>query len=137
MRYRLAFAALVIISVALGAMFGVVIRDTNQREARGLVCFEVSCGSKIQGLFNDATALLHSLRYADSERAYEAISTLEADCAMAYWGVAMSRLKRPVAITPAPDDVRAGRDALRLAAKARIATSREPAAVSCRDGLGY
>jgi hypothetical protein len=49
-----------------------------------------------------------TVRFADSERAYTAIAAAEPDCAMAYWGIAMSRPKRPVAQVPATDDILAG-----------------------------
>jgi hypothetical protein len=44
---------------------------------------------------------------------------------MAYWGIAMSRLKRPVAAAPSPEDVRAAEQAVRKAQTASIASERE------------
>ena len=52
-----------------------------------------------------------------SERIYRAIAEAEPDCAMAYWGIAMSRVRRPVPGFRLPDDIRAGREALRSAAQ--------------------
>jgi len=51
----------------------------------------------------------------------------EPDCAIAYWGIAMSRLGRPVAGSRASDDLDAGRAALRTAAHAATADPRERA----------
>jgi hypothetical protein len=127
MRRRLALAAFAIIAIALGAIFVVAIQDTRQQQALRQVHFEISCGAVAQRLFDHATARLHSMGYAEAERAYTAIAELEPDCAMAYWGVAMSRLKRPIAITPLPDDLRTARAALQQASAARIATARERA----------
>ena len=73
--------------------------------------------------------------YVEAERAYNAIAEREPDCAMAYWGVAMSRLKRPIAITPLPDDLRTAHDALRRAAGARMATPRERAYLAALELL--
>jgi len=53
----------------------------------------------------------------------------EPDCAIAYWGIAMSRLGRPVAGSRAIDDLDAGRVALRTAAHAATADPRERAYV--------
>src|SRR5437763_17127856 len=92
MRSGLAFAALVTIAVALSLIFAMVVRDAGQQEAQLQVHFPISCGAESQRLFDSATARLHSLRYVEAERAYTTISELEPDCAMAYWGVAMSRL---------------------------------------------
>ena len=130
MRRRLAVAALLTIAVALCGMFAVLQWDLSQQEAQRQVHFEISCGGRIQRLFNDATARLHSMSYVEAERAYRAIAEGEPNCAMAYWGIAMSRLKRPIAITPLPDDLRAADDALHRASNARIATPRERAYLS-------
>ena len=135
MRVRLAFAALAIIVIALGAIFVVAISDMRQREALRQVHFEISCGAAVQRSFDRATARLHAMAYVEAERAYTAIAALEPDCAMAYWGVAMSRLKRPIAITPLPDDLRTARDALQRAADAKIATPRERAYLAALELL--
>jgi hypothetical protein len=135
MRVRLAFAALAIIVIALSAIFIVAISDMRQREALRQVHFEISCGAPAQRSFDRATARLHAMAYVEAERAYTAIAALEPDCAMAYWGVAMSRLKRPIAITPLPDDLRTARDALQRAADAKIATPRERAYLAALELL--
>ena len=135
MRFRLALAAFIIIAIALGAIFAVAIWDTHQQKASRQVHFPISCGATVQLLFDRATARLHSMGYVEAERAYNAIAGLEPDCAMAYWGVAMSRLKRPIAITPLPDDLRTAHDALRRAAGARMATPRERAYLAALELL--
>jgi hypothetical protein len=136
-RQRLALAALLTIALALGGIFAVVMWDAEQQEKLG-VHFPISCGAAGQRQFDFATALLHELRFNESERIYGALAQAQPDCAMAYWGIAMSRVKRPVPGFRLPDDIRAGREALRSAANARIATPRERAyiaAVAC-IGLG-
>jgi tetratricopeptide (TPR) repeat protein len=116
-------------------MFTVVVWDMRRQEAERQVHFEISCGARIQRLFNGATVRLHSMGYFEAERAYKAIAEIEPDCAMAYWGVAMSRLKRPIAITPLPEDLLAAREALERAANARIVTPRERAYVAAAEAL--
>ena len=135
MRRRLALAAFAIIAIALGAIFAVAIRDMRQQQASRQVHFQISCSAPIQLPFDRATARLHSMGYVEAERAYNAIAEREPDCAMAYWGVAMSRLKRPIAITPLPDDLRTAHDALRKAARARMATPRERAYLAALELL--
>lgn len=135
MRFRLALAAFIIIAIALGAIFAVAIWDTHQQKASRQVHFPISCGATVQLLFDRATARLHSMGYVEAERAYNAIAESAPDCAMAYWGVAMSRLKRPIAITPLPDDLRTAHDALRKAASARMATPRERAYLAALELL--
>src|SRR5207253_1307348 len=127
MRSNLALAALIITALALGGTLAVAIWDANEQEALGKVHFPISCSAAGQRQFDLATARLHSLRFNESERIYAAIAEAEPDCAIAYWGIAMSRLKRPVAGFRAPEDIRVAREVLRSAANARVATPRERA----------
>lgn len=135
MRRGLALAALVITALALGGIFAVVIWDINVRERWGLINFPISCSVASQRSFNIATTLLHQLRFGESERAYAAIAEHEPDCAIAYWGIAMTRLGRPVPGLRPPDDIRAGREALRLAANAPTATGRERTYIAALTSL--
>ena len=66
---------------------------THQHDASeklGRVNFRVSCKPAAQVQFNRATALLHSFWYAEAEKAYNGVAATDPDCALAYWGVAMS-----------------------------------------------
>lgn len=125
MRSRLALAALVTIAVALAGIFSAAIWDAGERSALGDVHFQISCSVTSQALFNSATARLHSLRYIEAERAYASIAGAEPDCTMAYWGIAMSRLKRPAAGGPAVDDIGPAKEALRRASATSTASPRE------------
>src|SRR5205807_10211311 len=59
-------------------------------EKIGKVSFAVSCSSEAQNKFNNAVAWLHSFEYGESERAFDEITTMDPQCAMAHWGEAMS-----------------------------------------------
>jgi len=135
MRRRLAIAALVTMALAVAGLFVVVAWDASQQEARVRLHFPVSCSAQSQRAFDLATARLHSLRYEESERDYRAIVEAEPSCAMAYWGIAMSRLKRPIAAEPAPDNIRAGREALQSAATTGVADARERAYLAALEVL--
>jgi hypothetical protein len=130
MRRPLAWIALLIIAVAVSGNLAVVVWDTSAQEKLGEIHFPISCNGLSQRLFDNGLARLHSLQFRESETAFAAIAEAEPDCAIAYWGIAMSRLGRPVAGVRAPDDVEAGRSALRSADKASLATERE------RDYIG-
>ena len=56
----------------------------------GSVQFATSCAASVQKDFNGAVALLHSFQYEQSRRAFENVAAKDPQCAMAYWGVAMS-----------------------------------------------
>jgi len=56
----------------------------------GSVHFKTSCSKAIEGDFNRAVALLHSFQYEQAREVFEEILSLDSNCAMAQWGVAMS-----------------------------------------------
>jgi tetratricopeptide (TPR) repeat protein len=56
----------------------------------GQVDFRVSCTPVAQLQFNRAVATLHSFWYEEAEKAFAAVAATDPNCAMAYWGVAMS-----------------------------------------------
>ncbi len=129
-----------VISVAtallLGATLVVVAWEPDPDEPLpNEVHFPISCSQASQRQFDHATSLLHSLRYAQSERAFAAIAAQEPGCAMAYWGIAMSRLKRPVSTPPSAEDLRAASEALRAGSDAATASPRERAYVEAVGGL--
>src|SRR5262245_22859472 len=60
-------------------------------EGRGRdVSFPISCGTDIQPRFDAALAALHSFWYGQALKEFTAITEAKPDCAMAYWGIAMS-----------------------------------------------
>ena len=56
----------------------------------GDVSFSESCSYETRETFNLAISLLHSFEYIEAEKAFVQVIDADPDCAMAYWGVAMS-----------------------------------------------
>ncbi len=56
----------------------------------GEVNFSLSCDYSVRETFDLALALLHSFEYTEAERAFVKVLDADPECAMAYWGVAMS-----------------------------------------------
>jgi TolA-binding protein len=56
----------------------------------GAVGFKTSCSENIKKDFDLAIALLHSFEYDEAEKVFAKVIDNEPQCAMAYWGVAMS-----------------------------------------------
>ena len=69
---------------------GEVISCGPENNQFGTVDFEISCTGKIKEDFNLAIKLLHSFEYDEAEKVFAKIIDEEPQCAMAYWGVAMS-----------------------------------------------
>jgi len=61
----------------------------------GEVSFSSTCNYETRETFDLAVSLLHSFEYDEAEKAFVQVLDADPDCAMAYWGVAMSILNHP------------------------------------------
>jgi hypothetical protein len=95
----------------------------------GKVSFPISCKPSVQGDFNDAVALLHSFWHSEAQREFEKVATADPNCAMAYWGVAMSHFHLGLS-WPAAADIELGRVALTKAEAAAEKDAREVAYIT-------
>ncbi len=93
-------------------------------ERLGQVNFPVSCGAAAQKQFNHALALLHSFQYPEAERAFATVSADHPNCAMSYWGIAMSKY-HPLWEPPNSADLKAGAAAIERAKSLDAGTQRE------------
>ena len=101
-----------------------------EHQRLGTVHFETSCSPRAAPQFDHAVALLHSFEFGASIQAFNDVLATDSTCAMAYWGIALSRWTNPVAPGDRPvallQSGRAGgghRDAIvqsRIRARARI-----------------
>jgi hypothetical protein len=66
-------------------------------EQLGTVRFPTSCERAVAPHFDRAVALLHSFEFGASIRAFDAVLAADPTCAMAHWGVALSRWGNPMA----------------------------------------
>jgi tetratricopeptide (TPR) repeat protein len=64
-------------------------------ERLGTVHFETSCSPAVREPFDRAVALLHSFWFGAAAQAFTAVAEKDPSCAMAHWGVAMSRWGNP------------------------------------------
>jgi len=97
--------------------------DHPAPEKLGRVHFDNSCAPKVQETFARGVALLHSFAYGEAARSFEQVAAQDPRCAMAQWGLAMSRFH--VIWGPATEpDFEAGRAAAGKAAQI-AATARE------------
>jgi len=90
----------------------------------GKVHFEISCGAASQPKFDVALAMLHSFWYSKAEKAFSDLAASDPGCAMAHWGIAMSRFHQ-IWEAPPPDDLKAGIAAIAAARAAGAKTERE------------
>src|SRR5258705_6232678 len=83
-------------------------------ELFGTVSFTAAVPTDQQKDFNTAIALLHSFEYDEAEKAFAKVIGQAPDCAMAYWGVAMSNF-HPLWIPPTTAELIKGTRAVAIA----------------------
>jgi hypothetical protein len=93
-------------------------------ETLGKVHFPVVCNELAQDNFDRGMALLHSFWYDEAAKSFGAITNMDQQCAMAYWGLAMSYF-RPLWEPPSADDIRKASDAIEKAKSIGGKTERE------------
>jgi len=92
----------------------------------GTVAFSTSCTSAAQSPFNRAVALLHSFEFGRAIDEFGATLAADPSCAMAEWGIAMSRWGNPfgIGVRPVPA-LRLGTEAVQRARTIGFKTQRE------------
>ena len=88
------------------------------------VDFATSCSPAVQHQFKHAVWTLHSFWYPEALKDFTAITVAEPDCAIGYWGIAMSHWY-PLWFPPSPAALKAGSDAIAKALAAPTKTDRE------------
>ena len=73
----------------------------------GTVTFTQVCSEKVKSDFNLAIALLHSFEYTEAEKVFVRVVDADPQCAMGYWGIAMSSF-HPLWAAPNPTELEKG-----------------------------
>ncbi len=90
----------------------------------GKTFFLATVPEKLRADFNMAIALLYSFEYDESEKMFAKVIDQAPDCAMAYWGVAMSNF-HPLWAPPSPAELEKGAKAIEIARSIDNKTKRE------------
>jgi tetratricopeptide (TPR) repeat protein len=94
-------------------------------EQLGRVQFETSCDAAVAADFNRGVALLHSFWFSAAAEQFTRVAERDPSCAMAWWGVAMSRWGNPFAPSRPVRALEEGRVAIEKAAAVPARTDRE------------
>ncbi|HRP55190.1 hypothetical protein [Agriterribacter sp.] len=94
------------------------------KEQFGNVAFALLATREVKDSFNLALALLHSFEYEEAEKAFAKVIDMDPNCAMAYWGVAMSNF-HPLWSPPNKDELEKGAKASEIAASLKGKNKRE------------
>ena len=95
----------------------------------GHVPFSNSCASQVQADMSQGLSLLYSFWYDEARKRFSAVLERDPQCAMAYWGEAMSYYQ-PVETLPEGQQLLDGQRAIAAAANATTKTSREASLIS-------
>ena len=123
MRTATLLAALVFGSLPVRATSQEHTHGAASKDSVGTVHFATSCSPRVESQFNRAVALLHSFEFGASIRTFNEVLGADSTCAMAYWGIALSRWSNPMAAGVRPvslleDGKKSVESAIRLSARA-------------------
>ena len=82
--------AIFFMAFVFGPNMGIAQQVDDYGDKLGTVHFPVSCSEDAQRLMERGVALLHHMTYAGARTVFEAVSEADPDCAMGYWGQALS-----------------------------------------------
>lgn len=95
--------------------FGILALNATPASAQnnnlGAVSFEISCNEVANGAFERGLTLLHHMMYLQAEDVFATAADAAPDCAMLYWGIAMSKFHPLWPGSPSQDDIAQGRTA--------------------------
>ncbi len=111
---------------AINLKKGDIILCGDAEQVFGEVNLETSCPGIVKEQFALALSMLHSFEYDEAEKVFAKVIDAAPDCAMAYWGVAMSNF-HPLWTPPTESELEKGEKALAIAKSIRQKTLREAA----------
>ena len=95
------------------------------RAAFGSAHFETSCSAEAQRQFDRALTMLHSFFFPETINAFAAIPATDPQCAIAYWGLAISQRPNPLVGPFDAATLQRGLDAVQKGEAAGAKTQRE------------
>src|ERR1700738_3093854 len=111
-------------TAAVGLSFAQPALGQSDGNQLGTVHFETSCKPEAQKLFDRGMLYQHSFWYRASQKTFEDVLKADPECAIAYWGIALSLLWNPHS-TPAVQNLAEGAAALEKAKSRGAKTERE------------
>src|SRR5256884_9420749 len=112
------------LTLGVGVVLVASFWGADEAEKIGQVRFPISCAPTVQKPFERAVALLHSFWYLEASKAFTQIAQADPDCAMAYWGLAMTNWTQIWSPPPAAA-LKRGAEAVEKAKAAGTRTPRE------------
>ena len=133
------FVAFILAAIGTTALAQTGATDLAAYRARyGKAEMGISCAQAAKAPFERGLLLLHSFAWADARKGFEETAQADPNCAMAYWGVAMSYYDG-LHEHPSAQEVEEARAALAKARAASTASERERAYIAAVEHIfrGY
>lgn len=124
---RIALLASMVILLGCNAadeQTGAAAHEPDGDDELGTVDFVTSCSPEVEEDFNRGVALLHHMMYEQARPYFEEVAEADEACAMAHWGIAMTRFQ-PLWNPTSEEDLQAGKKAVEAARAIGAETERE------------
>ena len=128
--HRCAAAAACLLTMLMAPPGAAAQAHDHQRaatESLGTVSFSTSCQPAVQADFNRAVALMHSFQFGPAIDGFRGLLGRDPDCAIAYWGIALSSWSNPFAGFKSPAQLAQGLKAVEAGRALVPKTAREAA----------
>jgi tetratricopeptide (TPR) repeat protein len=106
----------------------------TQADHLGKVHFDNSCSPRVQIEFNNAVAMLHSFQYGLAEKTFTRVIVKDPQCAIAYWGAAMTQYHQ-LWDSPSEESLTRGLTYLRKARRLQKKSIREQAYLNTAEAF--
>ena len=104
---------------------GVMVSHAHDEDDLGSVRFPTSCSPQVQAEFERGVAMLHSYWFSYAGKTFKAILDKDADCAMAYWGIALDHMGNTLGNGPPVKELEMGLAAIEKGVALGAKTQRE------------
>jgi len=110
--------------ITLGVL-AIAVGTSVSAQELGRVNFKTSCTPAAQEKFDRGVALVHSFYYPDSVKAFTEATEADPQCAIAYWGIAISHRPNPLVLPLAAAALKNGLEAVQKGKVIPAKTERE------------
>src|SRR6266446_7906472 len=107
------------------AMLASAFATVASAQELGRVHFQTSCTPQAQEKFDRGLAMVHSFVYPDSVQAFTEAAAADPQCAIAYWGIAVSHRPNPLVVPHPTSVLKNGLDAVEKGKAIGAKTERE------------
>jgi tetratricopeptide (TPR) repeat protein len=128
-----ALGALFFMAFAFGPNAVIAQQVDDYGDKLGTVHFPVSCKAPAQNLMERGVALMHHMTYSGARKVFEAARAADPDCALAYWGIAMTYIHPLWLDKPTREQIILGQNLVKLAKTRGQKTAREHAYIAALD----